>query len=223
MVLSTAKLNSMPKVTPTELSEATYQRTHAPKRMIDGPAGLPVPYPRAAYRMTQDPELLRRITTTALGEHQRRMMTDADREKLVAILLADVERRYPQADMVVLERYGFAKPREALFVATRGHKRMYRIDLPETVVLPAAAVEMVMPGVGRVADPVPDAALCFFDIIEQVDALRSDLLGVRPITDWPVRFKKNEGRPPIWAEIEAAFPLVGKWLAGQRKQMEMRR
>lgn len=217
MVLSVAQQNSMGRITPTELAEATYQASKAP-RMPTGPSGLPVPPARASFRMTVDSGLLDRITKTALGAHHRRTLRETDVEFVRKHLLADLERRYPAADMAVMARYGAAKSHSVLIVRTRS-LRPYRVDLETPLDLPAGALEFTVPGAYQHTPVVPDVTLWFFDKLRDLEEDRLAYIGVSGVNAWPVKFKRTEGRPPMWLEIEAAFPIVGAWLADERRRM----
>ncbi|MGN6121687.1 MAG: hypothetical protein ACTHOJ_01895 [Sphingomonas oligoaromativorans] len=215
MTLTQAQLNAMPRVTPTGLAEQRYEASRA-REYPNGPAGVPVPPAGAAFRMTIDGPLLDKIGRTALGAHERETVTELDQAATVDVLIEDIRRRLPPADMAVLERYGFASVATMLF-----------INLPDgqTSRLPLAAAMMltregnrfttIIGAPGAIA-PIPEATRPFFDKVIAVEAQRTRL---RRIASWPVGFKNRVGRPPRWDEIEAEWPVVGKWLAAQRAQM----
>lgn len=221
MTISVAEFNAMPRVTPTELAERTYQAARAP-RMAPGPSGLDVPPARAAFRMTVDGQLLDRISKTAIGALHRKTLREDDVRRVREALLEDIERRYPADDMAVLARYGAAKPHEMLIVQVRAAQRPYRLDLETPVDLPSGAHGFTLPGVMQHTPVVPDVTMWFFDKLQELDEIRFAYTGVSGVTTWPAKFKRAEGRPPMWLEIEAAFPIIGAWLADERRQLAAR-
>lgn len=62
--------------------------------------------------------------------------------------------------------------------------------------------------------PIPVEQRAYF---ERVLAVRSVEQETAALAMWPGQFKAREKRPPTWAEIEAAWPRVGAWIASERE------
>lgn len=218
-MLTTAELNAMNRVTPTSLAERSYGAGRV-GQMTVGPSGMPIPRGRSAYRPTVDGALLQRIVTTALGAYERQNTPDDLRQWIADILLDDIEGRFPQAEMLVLKKYGHAHDRTWL-VVDLPDSLSFRIELPRPVALNTAACALAYAPSAETRTPaVPVATNTFFEDALHVERLRSSWRTYGGPLPWIAKFKREQKRAPRWEEIEAAFPVVGEWLAAERQRME---
>jgi hypothetical protein len=210
------------RVTPTGLAEDVYQANLNAKferRMKPGPAGIPIPPPTQLYRKTVDGPLLTRIINTAYASYRSKILGPDRRNAVAASLQVDLVRRFPVEDMRILERYGFASPREFSFVEILAgdYEPAERIALPDRPLMPNQATNFHVDLGGRgssAAAPVPADAVAYFrDLIE---VRRRHGPGFASAHNWVGIFRTKNGRFPMWGEIEHQFPLIGEWLESQR-------
>ena len=212
----------MTHVTPTGLAEEAYEagvNRRADKAMKAGPAGVMIPPTRQAYRKAHDGKLLQQIVRVSAASYRRGILTPERRIEVTESLHADLCRRYPAAEMAVLERYGFASPREFVIVQILAgdFEPSEQVSIPETV-LPQGAMNFVADLGGRgstTAAPVPPDTLDYFRDLVSVRAETSRSFAAA--SAWPGIFKAQSGRWPRWAELEQQFPLIGEWMRGQRQ------
>lgn len=195
---------------------------HRAKEMPIGPAGVHIPDARAAYRTTVDGELLLRIAKKAYGDWAAVQLPMSWWQHTADVLTGDLAKRFPPKDMAVLSKYGLTGEVGFLVVHIRGgctHKPV-RLEMFEPRPLPQRAAHFLadlaedMPG----TDPrVPAETMDFFRMWDAVArAEREDFTNV---VNAPGRFKVKHGRWPRWEEIEADWPMIRDWLAGQRSAL----
>jgi hypothetical protein len=215
--ISRGEFASMPRVTPTGLAEAVYQGARS-RPMPSGPSGIAIPYPRATYRPTIDVPLLRRICSAATSARVSAALPDERRAAVAAALLEVLRQRYPQDDMQVLKRWGLAWDHRNIGIRYTRHSHIF-VELPEPCLMPKGGAPTF---VSEVAHPdsevqIPADADEYFRALHEINELGVRAGGAHA---WAARFRKAEGRHPRWQEIEAAWPLIGEWLADQRRQMK---
>lgn len=217
-MLTQAELNAMPRRTATGIAEEKMQRLARTMRV--GPSGLPVPSARALYRVSEA-GLLSKIHRTAFGAYERKALPWERIQQAASILVADIERRYPHAEMLVLEKYGHAKKYGSLEISLGNHLH-YKIDLAEPVLTVGKALNFtVSPIRGTDVAIVPDG---LGDFIDRATDLARELSDIRFGYDGPAKwvrdYRARTKRLPKWQEIEDAWPIIGNWLAAERKRME---
>lgn len=217
-MLSQAELNAMPRRTPTGIAEATFERLA--RAMPVGPAGLPIPRGRAMYRPSEA-ELLSKIWRTAFGAYERKVIPWEQVQRIASILVADIERRYPTADMKVLQKYGHAREFTKLDVSLPRHLH-FTVDLPETIVTIGKAICFsVNPIPGTDVALVPESTLEFFNRVTDLEQERSDMrFGTGAVSKWVTDYRRLHHRMPRWEEIEDTWPVIGNWLADERAKLE---
>lgn len=208
------------RITATEYAEEGYQAKIARgKPMKTGPAGIPIPDPTAIYRKTQDGELLTRIKRAAYAAHGARALPTEVRRKVSESLRADVSRRFPAADMEVLERYGFAKLADRAFVdiIAGEYEAAERLSFAEPVLMPTGVAQFHVDLGGRQGATTPPVPADTVDYFRTVLQLRLDWTAYFDgVSHWVGVSRTVEGRWPRWFEIERQFPKIGAWMAGQR-------
>jgi len=217
MALTPAQLAAMPRRTPTEIAEDAYQASRPIRRHPDivGPAGVPIPDPRTAWRVTTDPKLLDRILRAAFADHRAAILTGARHAAMAEALADALVRDFPPSDMIVLRRYGLADVRGRTFV-DMGRYGQRTVELPEPLLLPNGKGGFHTGGRPSALSslPLPEAALPFFDDLAALeDAKGPEFMDAHHC---PGQFKLREGRWPTWGEIEAAWPRIGAWMAQER-------
>ena len=213
MAISRAQQAAMPRRTPTQIAEEAFQASRPGRRHADvtGPAGIPIPDPRAAWRVTSDPKLLGRIARAAFAAYRASIVTPEREAALADMLAAALEKAFPASDMMVLRRYELASVRGRTFVEL-GRYGYRTIELPEPMLLPNGKGSFhTGQGSGL---PLPEGALAFFDDSAAVEDLKTG--GFMNAVHGPGQFKVREGRWPFWREIEDEWPKVGAWIAAQR-------
>jgi hypothetical protein len=213
--LSQAEYAALHWTTPTALSEATYQRNHAPKARptTRGPAGIEIPDPRSAYRKTVDGPVLNKIIDAAYRAHIATLTPPAEKIAVGEALRDFLVTMFPPADMAILRRYGKTSDLHAISVSG-GRLPYYRIDLAQPVTVPEREGAFRFPGDRGTAHVVPDALLPFFDrVVEGIDCKTRDFINA---LSWPGQYHATHPTYPTWAEIAEAWPLIGVWMQGQR-------
>lgn len=213
MAMSRAQQAAMPRRTPTEIAEEAYQAARAVRRYADatGPAGIPIPDPRTAWRVTSDGKLMARIVRAAFADYRASILSPERERALVELLGAELEKAFPPSDMMVLRQYDFASVVGRTFVdlGRYGHQTF---ELVEPMLLPKGKGSFHTgegPGL-----PLPEGALSYFDDRAAVEDVKApDFMNA---IHWPGQQKAREGRWPFWREIEAAWPRVAAWMAAQR-------
>jgi len=218
--MSRAEFAAMPRVTPTGLAEARYAETeaHRAKMMPRGPAGLAIPHPRSVYRPTIEATLLGKMREAAIKDRTSTQLPEDVRAAAGAALLDALHRRFPPEEMTVLERWGFAWPHRNIAIRDPEYGQEY-VELPEPCLLPKGGSPTF---VAAVAYPesemqIPEGAVGYFRSLREISLLAVRGAGA---TAWAMRFRREQERYPRWEEIEAAWPLIGEWLADQRRQMK---
>jgi hypothetical protein len=208
---------SLPRTTPSEIAEATYQAARARRpKMING-----VPDPRATWRKTVDGALLGAFAAKAFSAHLDAAVSTEWRTRVGEMLLEDIDRRFPPADMAVLSRYGLTRQHETLLVENGGRhlerfpipaRSLPAIDYPRTYEPWIFSAIAPTQGAGRALAPA--AAMTMFETIAEIRSRwRPDF---EDATRWPALFEREHRRPPRWSEIEEVYPRIGAWLALQR-------
>jgi hypothetical protein len=216
-MLSQAELNAMPRLTATGVAEERFERLGRTMRL--GPSGLPVPRATAMYRPSES-ALLSKLHSTAFGAYERKVLPWERVQQIAAMLVADIERRYPHAEMVVLEKYGHAKKYCFLDISLGNHLR-HKIDLAEPILAIGKAVNFTVDPIRNTdVAVVPDSTREFFTRVADLEQERSDMRFGTGILAWPATFRRRTQRMPKWREIEDAWPIVGNWLAEERSKME---
>jgi hypothetical protein len=208
----------MPRVTPTGLAEATYQAARS-KPMPKGPAGIAIPHQRALYRLTLDDQLARAMAKAAGAARRAALLPAGDRAEVAQLLLAALHHRYPQAEMATLQKWEFAWPHRSVTVELPGWQT-HHMELPEPCIIPrgsptAFGADPTRPTSGM---RLPTGATVYFRTLAEIEQLTTAT--ANGVHGWAVRFRKDHERVPRWGEIEAAWPLIGEWLADQRRQIE---
>lgn len=210
----------MTRVTPTQLAEQRYEANIARgKPMKRGPAGIMIPDPTAIYRKTQDAELLTSIKRAAYAAHGARALPAEARRRASESLRADVLRRFPLADMQVLERYGLAKPADRAFVdiLSGPYEAAERMSFAEPVLMPTGVAQFHVDLGGSQPATTPPVPADTVDYFRTVLQLRRDWVAhFDGVSHWVSVSRTVQGRWPRWFEIERQFPKIGAWLAGQR-------
>jgi hypothetical protein len=215
MVLSRAQMAAMPRRTPTQIAEEAYQAAQ-PRRAVApdvvGPSGLLLPNPAGVYVASRHEKLLGQIVRAAYKEWQA-TVAPPELEAVAAAALHDaLLKRWPQADMEVFRRYGKAHVGGHTYIEA-GRYGSWRVTLPEPMLLPNGEAGFRTSERGS-GDPVPEKALPWCDAIAKaLDAKTPEFLNAQ---HWPGQFKAREKRWPLWREIEAAWPRIAEWLAGER-------
>ena len=222
MTISPADFAAMPRRTPTEIAEEVYQarRERATRRYPDtvGPAGIAIPDPRTAWRVSTDGKLLARIIHAAFAAHGASILTPERDAALGETLATALAEAFPPSDMIVLRRYGLARVKgnthvdlsRALIDLNLGGQRT--IVLPEPMLLPNLGASFhIDRGSGL---PLPEAQLSYFDDLAAIHRIR--VAEFENAQHWPGRFKVATGRWPFWREIEARWPRIAAWMARER-------
>lgn len=217
--LTVAELNSMQRITPTGYAEEGRQADIRRGRpMPIGPAGVPVPDPRALFRKGQDVPVLKDIARAAFAAFSAVCLPRSEVARAGALLRAALIERFPQTDMLVLQRYGFAQPHDRVSVEFRGpspyeEKAVIRLD--EAILSPGSQPSF---NIGKPGDgvPPPGETLEFF---MRTLALRRERKRFDDLVGFPSQFRVREGRWPRWFEIERQVPEVAQFLASQRRQI----
>ena len=208
---------SLPRVTPSKLGD---QSRYQPRRRPDRNG---MPDPRNAFRPTIDGPLLKVISLEAFKAHLATVAPQDWRALVTGMLLADVDRRFPVADMAICSKYAehdVTRRYERLLVdvARYGSPEVFPLhgygrDLPPRAEAHRFTVRLDEPGpIAR----VPEIAMPLFDAIASAYNRRADDFDAAVI--WPQRFNHKQRRPPKWAEIEETFPCIGAWMASKRKR-----
>ncbi|WBO23975.1 hypothetical protein [Sphingomonas abietis] len=202
----------MPRVTPTGLAEAAYGARGG--KMAIGRDGIPVPGDRVAFRLTVDGPLLTRIGSAAISLYARKHVCDDDVAAARRALLADMIERYPVDEMRVLEKWGEAWSRDAVYI-TLPAKPNLRFELPEPVLVPRSRSCTYAPDGERNNLPLPVSTAHFFHSVNHVEEARKAVKN--RLHGWVAAFKGNAKRAPRWGEIADAWPVIADWLADQRR------
>ena len=203
-------------VTPTEIAEATYQATRARRTppTQTGPAGIPIPHPRAIYRPTIDGKVLKRLSDAAYAAHRARELPARWRAEVISALMADLDRRFPAADMAVLSRYGMTITVERFGATLPNGKREFLV-MPEARALPPRSAWFTALADDPQGDaPAPPETMPFFEKIAELDRCSAELW---PMAGWPGRYHVERKLYPHWEEVEAAWPILGAWMREQRE------
>lgn len=200
--------------TPSGIAEASYQAGRG-RRYADK-AGLPDP--RRAWKPDADPVILSAILRRAFDAHLEQLLPLADRAEIALQLDADLDRRFPADDMVVLDRYGFARQIDSAGVLVGGAQPMW-FALPRSRRVPNARdrSDHLFTAIGPaslVVPLVPEHLLGAFEAVVAAHGYRHDQFVMAAA--WPADFHFKRKRRPTWAEIEATFPRIGAWMAKQR-------
>ena len=206
---------TLARTTPTAIAEAVYQDGRARRfPPVNG-----IPDARAAFKPEADRDRIREISRLAFRAHLDDVAPTAWRVQVGEQLLADVDRRYPPADMALLARYGLTERKAVMTVEVAGGPPVrfplmgdWR-DLPRVGHAPMTFSAVPATVTDRVVAP-PPATMPLFDAIAAAHAIR--FAEFDEIWVWPVRFKHEQKRNPTWGEIEAAWPRVGAWMAQKR-------
>jgi len=205
------------RIRPSQLGGATRPRLRSWPR---GPSGVPIPSASATYRKHEQ-GLLKDIAKAAWEADLVAIRTPEAVDHATAVLLADIDRRFPPADMAVLARYGCAEAASTVGVGFSSAVDAYISPLHLAIAPRAlpyrggwfnAALD---PDAPKSKDaPVPDELLPWLRRYAGHElARRPDYLDA---VHWPGQLKAREKRWPRWAEIEAQFPRIGAWLARER-------
>lgn len=208
----------MQRITPTGYAEEAIEAgIRRGRPMPIGPAGLAVPDARALFRKGQDGPLLKDIARAAFAALSAVRLPRSEVERVAAVLHAALLDRFPQADMLVLQRYGFAQLHDRVTVEFRGpYEDASTIRLPEGVLSPGARASFFV-GTAANGVPAPDETVEFF---RTTIALRRERKRFDDLVTFPGHFRVREGRWPRWFEIERHVPEVGAFLAGERRKLE---
>lgn len=207
---------TLPRRTPSQIAEDAYQATRpAPRRLpaIKGPAGIEIPDPRSVYRSTVEQSLLGDIAAAAFKAWEIDQLPPRWTAAVTAALAENVRLRFPPAKMIVLREFGFARPMDALFVELGGGQAAVRLNIDPPMDLPQPATNFRISPLGS-GEPLPPEHLPYFDKV--VEVRRAKGLSFFGAVNWPGQFKVKQQRWPAWAEIEAAWPMIGAWMAAQR-------
>lgn len=203
----------LPHVTPTQIAEARYEAARAKMRRKPGPGGMPKP--EHVYEQRNEHALLLAITQQAWRAYLAEV-TPADwRDRVQAMLAAEIDRLYPAADMAVLERYEAHQLGRSIVITIAGHMHELALTparpLPRKAVLAGGQVQFF---VGE-AQPraIPQAAEPYFEALRQ--AYASKYQEFDRATAW-AGAEASRKRPPTWAQIEETFPRIGAWIAEKR-------
>lgn len=206
-------------LTPTAHAEAGY-RPRPRKPLPIGPAGIGIPVTEWPYRSTLDQDLLNRIAKAAFEAHQAEKLPPEVCAAAARIMIAEVERIFPPADMAVLGRYELAAPTESVMIEIQADgERSHWIELGQSVTIPKdrRRFRLDMGGAARNPSSFPPAPDALRPYIATVMAVRQAKAALSRAQYWPGHFKKQHARAPRWREIEREFPAIGVWLAEQRK------
>ena len=212
--MSAASLATAQRITPSGYGEEVYQAKLAAK-MVRGPSGLMIPAARATYRNTLDGPLLVNLARRAYADWKAAQLTPAAKDGARRALAADLETRYPAADMAVLQRYGAGEQRETVIVIMdeRQFEKPVWLTLPAPMWLPTDGFRFRTNEEGQRA-AVPAETRPFFDLVRTVRA--AEQADFMKVIGWPSQFKLQHKRAPTWREIEQAWPRIGEWLDQQR-------
>jgi hypothetical protein len=207
---------TLPHVTPTQLSEAAYAAEQERKRFkpVNG-----IPDARATWRPTVDPALMRSISARAFDAHRESIAPPDVRERIASMLLAELDRLYPPADMGVLNRYGFAVARDSVVVqVARVYPGSESFSIPPRYLPQGARGAHIFKVSDQVdASDYPLAPSAALPVLEALGMAWSSKAGdFDHARDWPLNFKRRNSRQPRWREVEDAFPRIAAWLAEMR-------
>jgi hypothetical protein len=220
--MTAAEFAAAPKTTPTAWAEEGYQAKLRQRRpMPIGPAGLAVPPATALFRKVEDRLLLANIARAAYKAMAARILPQLLHDEAAAALSRDLVARFPQDDMLVLERYGAARGHKGATVSigsgADGYSDPVKIAFAEPVLAPVTNVTFYADLGGKPRDDiaaVPEGLLPFF---RKAAAIGRDRKRFDELVHFPAPFRTREGRWPRWQEIERQVPEVGEWLAQQRR------
>lgn len=205
---------------------------------------LTIPAPTARFRPRADADLLARLSLDARTAHAEALNAEIEsgvRETITAWL----ENRHPADDMAVLARWGYAKDVESINVWAHGE--IFGLKLTRTLRLPENCRSVTAcarryseePDYGLKPDYLArlkaegglDAYLADHRAREaqlaprSIDALFTRLVDARrafeairlSLTNF-AQAKDAAGRYPTWGDIEAAFPVIGDYIAARRAE-----
>lgn len=201
------------------------------------------PRPTDRYRPRADRDTLTSLIREATQAFSAKLKAEVEAANPGGIIAAWLEVRYPQADMAVLQRYGFAKPRDKVTVSAADE--YFGIDLGRELLLPDLGALRCcerrfseMPGYGLNPDYLAELTAsggleAYLEDHRQREAgfLPKELDPVfitisdarrefQRVTDtayrWPELRKAQTGEWPTWADIAAEFPMIADRMADQR-------
>lgn len=210
-----ADLSSMRRTTPSSIANEVYEASLA-RRAAQESA---YPAPRAAWRPVADPPILADVIRRAYADYLAARVTPEMRLAVAAELLVDIDRRYPPADMAVLERYGLTHVIRTAIVETASRHERLELPAARSVMISRTGHQpQIFTSVASRADErlalAPAPALPVFAMIDAAAEVR--IREFEPALQWPAAFVLREKRRPIWSEIEEAWPRIGDWLRAQR-------
>lgn len=222
--MTMGELNSLQRVTPSQAAKAAYHAARSGPAGPVGRAGVSIPPSRALFRATIDGPLLRQIAGLAYAAYCSRELVEADHLAAATELHADIERRYPPADMEVLARYGLARSSEVISIGIdfpKRDERFHRINLLQPVMLPSSvgSFRMTFEGAIPLSATAPEVGEGLHGYFNKVVAVRHAKRSFDQAASFPAEFKREHGRGARWADIERAFPEIGTWLAEQREAL----
>lgn len=203
---------SLPRVTPSKLGHQARARRRPDRNGMPDRAN--------PYRRAEDAPLLRTIVEAAWRDYEAELIPAGWKERVAGILLEDLDRRFPPADMAVLEAYGLAGV-QRMFRVLDG-RSMHLIDMPAQRYLPYrrepgmnVAPATFAVGSAQLHVDVPEAAMPYFEALRVAAAERAEQYD-RAISwvSWEIHGHK---RQPTWGDIEDAFPRLGAWMARMRE------
>lgn len=208
----------MRKITPSAYAEEAYQAARAGRAYpaVVGPAGIAIPDPRQRFRSTIDPKLLTTITRAAQADLQRELQSKEREVAMVAALAVALEAHFVPADMEILRRYGCAEVTSSVSVELgRYNWRTYTMADPMLLPPQKGGHPRFRTSEGITGLPLPEATLPWFDDLAVVEDARKEQ---DKIWLWPGQHKVAHGELPTWAQLAAAWPRIGAWMAAQREQ-----
>jgi hypothetical protein len=222
--MTAGELNSLQRVTPTGYAEEAYQAKLKQNRpMPRGPSGLPVPAASAIFRPTADPAILKQLLKAAGAAYEATQLSEEANARFRLAITDELKRIWPPADMLVLERYGFARPVKSATVLLNttdpGEKPVY-VDLPTAVLMPEQGHALGCELGGRYPTKVPSVPAAAVDHCRSIARTRSQCRHLaQEAQRFPGQFKVRTGRWPRWIEIEREFPPLGTFLAAERQAL----
>lgn len=210
--------------TPTGLAEEAYlaEKLKQHRPIPIGPAGLPIPSKMGIFQPTAQKGLLPKLCHAAWRAHCDEVLPAEAHDAARAAVVRELERRFPPADMDVLDRYKATGQAQVVFVHLLAARPIdpLRITLAAPVRVPKtveAGFHIDLGGNQRTTVPPAPADLEAYGRA-RVELVRAEA-EFRRATQWVADFHLHKARWPKWAEIEAANPAVGEWIAKQREAM----
>jgi hypothetical protein len=167
------------------------------------------------FRPKADRQLLQDLIQEAWGKWHEENFPES-RQREIGMLLADrLELRYPQADMVVLQKYGLASSPETVsinvFSPDRQRWDVYTsIKLSRPVLCPSGRVQFFVGGDRRGPDQLPRDFEPFFDKVRMGRGQYNAEMRYKP--------QQNEQRQyPAWNEVADELKVTGPWIREKLK------